>query len=514
MENPSAAQFCMACGARLERSCPECGTPALAEARFCMSCGTALDGEARPAAATPESPAASGALEAEHIAHDGLAQATPEQRRTVTVLFADLSGYTAIAERLDHETVKALDRALPDRLGERGRALRRPRRQVHRRQRHGRVRRAGRARGRRRAGRARGARHAGGDGRAQRAAARATTASSSRCASASTRARCSRASVGDAYTVVGDAVNVASRLQTSARPATISVGERTHRATDGVDRVPAAGAADAQGQGRAGRGLGGARAARGSTGRRPQRSSRGAAGRPRGRARRARDAVRRASRATARRTWSRSFGAGRRRQVARCCASSSARSRRATRAGARCARAAACRSARASSTGRSAKCCAPSAGSSTATPRRSRGRSSRARLAPLLAERWRRGRGGAAARAARAAARHRRRRTRRRRRARGRAERPRELLRGGAQHVSRRIAEGEPLVLAWEDIHWADEGMLDLIEYLSHWLRAPVLQVCLARDELLERRPSWGAVAARRRRPVPRPAGARRTRAS
>jgi class 3 adenylate cyclase/tetratricopeptide (TPR) repeat protein len=55
------------------------------------------------------------------------------------------------------------------------------------------------------------------------------------------------------------------------------------------------------------------------------------------------------------------------------------------------------------------------------------------------------------------------------------------------------IANDEPLVLAWEDIHWADEGMLDLIEYLSQWLRAPVLQVCLARDELLERRPSWGA---------------------
>ena len=35
--------------------------------------------------------------------------------------------------------------------------------------------------------------------------------------------------------------------------------------------------------------------------------------------------------------------------------------------------------------------------------------------------------------------------------------------------------------------------MLDLIEYLSQWLRAPVLQVCLARDELLERRPGWGA---------------------
>ena len=49
-----------------------------------------------------------------------------------------------------------------------------------------------------------------------------------------------------------------------------------------------------------------------------------------------------------------------------------------------------------------------------------------------------------------------------------------------------------PLVLAIEDIHWADEGMLDLIEYLARWVRGPALLVCMARDELLDRRPSWG----------------------
>ncbi len=49
-----------------------------------------------------------------------------------------------------------------------------------------------------------------------------------------------------------------------------------------------------------------------------------------------------------------------------------------------------------------------------------------------------------------------------------------------------------PLVLAIEDIHWADEGMLDLIEYLARWVRGPLLIVCLARDELLDRRPGWG----------------------
>src|SRR5438270_7885695 len=70
----------------------------------------------------------------------------------------------------------------------------------------------------------------------------------------------------------------------------------------------------------------------------------------------------------------------------------------------------------------------------------------------------------------------------------------REAFFGGVRAFVEAIAQDEPLVLAWEDIHWADEGMLDLIEYLSQWLRTPVLQVCLARDELLERRPSWGTL--------------------
>jgi class 3 adenylate cyclase/Tfp pilus assembly protein PilF len=54
------------------------------------------------------------------------------------------------------------------------------------------------------------------------------------------------------------------------------------------------------------------------------------------------------------------------------------------------------------------------------------------------------------------------------------------------------MASQRPLVLGFEDIHWADEGMLDLIEYLAQWVRGPVLILCLARDELLERRPGWG----------------------
>ncbi|MGH2429180.1 MAG: AAA family ATPase [Candidatus Limnocylindria bacterium] len=54
------------------------------------------------------------------------------------------------------------------------------------------------------------------------------------------------------------------------------------------------------------------------------------------------------------------------------------------------------------------------------------------------------------------------------------------------------IARRAPLVLVLEDIHWADEGLLDFIEFLARWAEAPTMILCLARHELLERRPAWG----------------------
>jgi class 3 adenylate cyclase/tetratricopeptide (TPR) repeat protein len=55
------------------------------------------------------------------------------------------------------------------------------------------------------------------------------------------------------------------------------------------------------------------------------------------------------------------------------------------------------------------------------------------------------------------------------------------------------LAEAQPLVLCFEDVHWADEPLLDLVEQLADRIRdAPVLIVCLARADLLESRPSWG----------------------
>ena len=55
------------------------------------------------------------------------------------------------------------------------------------------------------------------------------------------------------------------------------------------------------------------------------------------------------------------------------------------------------------------------------------------------------------------------------------------------------LAEAQPLVLMFEDVHWGEEPLLELIEHLAAWLReVPLLLLCIARTELLDVRPSWG----------------------
>ncbi|HEX2626006.1 MAG TPA: adenylate/guanylate cyclase domain-containing protein, partial [Candidatus Limnocylindrales bacterium] len=57
-----------------------------------------------------------------------------------------------------------------------------------------------------------------------------------------------------------------------------------------------------------------------------------------------------------------------------------------------------------------------------------------------------------------------------------------------------RMAEQQMVILLFEDLHWADPGLLDFIDHLLEWSRGlPILIVTLARPELLERRPDWGA---------------------
>jgi tetratricopeptide (TPR) repeat protein len=55
------------------------------------------------------------------------------------------------------------------------------------------------------------------------------------------------------------------------------------------------------------------------------------------------------------------------------------------------------------------------------------------------------------------------------------------------------LAEERALVLVFEDLHWADDALLDFVDYLVDWARGvPVLVVGTARPELLSRRPGWG----------------------
>ncbi len=59
-------------------------------------------------------------------------------------------------------------------------------------------------------------------------------------------------------------------------------------------------------------------------------------------------------------------------------------------------------------------------------------------------------------------------------------------------------ARSAPVVVAFDDIHWAEPPLLDLIEYLAGYVtEAPLPIVCLARDDLLERRPRWAAAFGR-----------------
>ena len=85
-ENADGAKFCAQCGSALALGCPTCGHPYSAGDRFCVECGSAL-------AAAPVQPAA----------------ATPvAERRLVSVLFADLVGFTSLSEQRDAEEVREL----------------------------------------------------------------------------------------------------------------------------------------------------------------------------------------------------------------------------------------------------------------------------------------------------------------------------------------------------------------------------------------------------------------------
>jgi class 3 adenylate cyclase/tetratricopeptide (TPR) repeat protein len=115
--NRSEARFCEDCGASLARQCPNCRQEVRPEAKFCDQCGYALAAVAPGDQSAPLRDAIIDRFHArlpdytpKHLTEKILASksAMEGERKQVTVLFADIAGFTAMAERLDPEEVHLL----------------------------------------------------------------------------------------------------------------------------------------------------------------------------------------------------------------------------------------------------------------------------------------------------------------------------------------------------------------------------------------------------------------------
>ena len=85
-ENEVGRKFCGECGAVLASACPACGTPNAAATKFCGECGEALV----------------------RNEHKPIADAPAAERRLVSVLVADLVGFTTASETRDAEDTREL----------------------------------------------------------------------------------------------------------------------------------------------------------------------------------------------------------------------------------------------------------------------------------------------------------------------------------------------------------------------------------------------------------------------
>ena len=199
-----------------------------------MACGASLD------AASAASAPTAGQRPAVDVDEPSVALASPtlDERRTVTVLFADLSGYTEVAARLDPESVKRQLERILGRLGEEvatyggyvdkfigdnvmaifGAPVA-----------HGDdAERAVRA----------GLGMQGAMDEVNEPLAAQHGVTFALCVGINT-GEVLAGHVGDSYTVIGDTVNVAARLQAAARPGSVTVGEATYRVTrEAIDYSP------------------------------------------------------------------------------------------------------------------------------------------------------------------------------------------------------------------------------------------------------------------------------------
>src|SRR5207253_7253208 len=71
-------------------------------------------------------------------------------------------------------------------------------------------------------------------------------------------------------------------------------------------------------------------------------------------------------------------------------------------------------------------------------------------------------------------------------------EEPAEAIAWGFRKLLEERAHEKPLVCLFDDIHWGEETFLDLVEHVADLSRdAPILVLCMARPELLDRRAGW-----------------------
>lgn len=103
-DNREGAKFCKDCGAKLELTCPECGSIYASDSKFCDDCGHDLS---KPIEALSVDYSKPKSYTPKFIADKVLTSRSSieGERKLVTVLFADVANYTAIAEKLDPEEV-------------------------------------------------------------------------------------------------------------------------------------------------------------------------------------------------------------------------------------------------------------------------------------------------------------------------------------------------------------------------------------------------------------------------